>query len=178
MSLIIVRPTVIFGEGNRGNVYNLFKQIASNKFLMVGDGNNKKSLAYIGNVVAFLATCISSDVKYGLYNYTDSPDLTMNELVSHVRKMLLGQEGTGLRLPVWLGMLAGYVADGFRIFGYSRIPISSVRIKKFISDSQFSSSKNELEGFEPPFLLLEGINRTLKSEFIDPDAEREIFFTE
>ena len=53
----------------------------------------------------------------------------MNELVSHVRKMLLGQEGTGLRLPVWLGMLAGYVADGFRIFGYSRIPISSVRIK-------------------------------------------------
>ena len=53
MSLIIVRPTVIFGEGNRGNVYNLFKQIASNKFLMVGDGNNKKSLAYIGNVVAF-----------------------------------------------------------------------------------------------------------------------------
>ena len=31
-SLIIVRPTVIFGEGNRGNVYNLFNQIASKKF--------------------------------------------------------------------------------------------------------------------------------------------------
>ena len=28
-SLIIVRPTVIFGEGNRGNVYNLLKQVAS-----------------------------------------------------------------------------------------------------------------------------------------------------
>ena len=27
-SLIIIRPTVIFGEGNRGNVYNLLKQIA------------------------------------------------------------------------------------------------------------------------------------------------------
>ena len=27
--LIIIRPTVIFGEGNRGNVYNLFKQIAT-----------------------------------------------------------------------------------------------------------------------------------------------------
>ena len=40
-SLIIVRPTVIFGPGNRGNVYNLLKQIASGKFLMVGKGNNK-----------------------------------------------------------------------------------------------------------------------------------------
>ena len=40
-SLIIVRPTVIFGEGNRGNVYNLLNQIASGKFLMVGKGENK-----------------------------------------------------------------------------------------------------------------------------------------
>jgi nucleoside-diphosphate-sugar epimerase len=31
-SLIIVRPTVIFGEGNRGNVFNLLNQIASGKF--------------------------------------------------------------------------------------------------------------------------------------------------
>ena len=40
-SLIIVRPTVIFGEGNRGNVFNLLNQIASGKFLMVGKGENK-----------------------------------------------------------------------------------------------------------------------------------------
>ena len=45
--LIIIRPTVIFGEGNRGNVYNLFNQIALRRFVMVGNGNNKKSLAYI-----------------------------------------------------------------------------------------------------------------------------------
>ena len=44
-ALIIVRPTVIFGEGNRGNVYNLLKQIFSGSFLMFGDGKNKKSMA-------------------------------------------------------------------------------------------------------------------------------------
>lgn len=38
----ILRPTVIFGERNRGNVYNLLKQISGGKFLMVGKGNNKK----------------------------------------------------------------------------------------------------------------------------------------
>ncbi len=43
--LHVIRPTVIFGEGNRGNVYNLFNQLASGKFLMVGNGKNKKSMA-------------------------------------------------------------------------------------------------------------------------------------
>ena len=57
-SLIIVRPTVVFGDGNRGNVFNLFNQIANNKFLMIGDGQNKKSMAYVENVVAFLEVCI------------------------------------------------------------------------------------------------------------------------
>ncbi|MBN2286919.1 MAG: NAD-dependent epimerase/dehydratase family protein, partial [Tissierellales bacterium] len=49
-SLTIIRPTVIFGERNRGNVYNLLKQIASGKFLMIGKGLNYKSMAYVGNV--------------------------------------------------------------------------------------------------------------------------------
>ena len=62
-SLIIVRPTVIFGEGNRGNVFNLLNQIASGKFLMVGKGENKKSMAYIGKIVAFLETCVATDQR-------------------------------------------------------------------------------------------------------------------
>ena len=85
-ALIIVRPTVIFGEGNRGNVYNLLNQIASGRFLMVGKGKNKKSMAYIGNVIAFLEVCISTDQKYGVFNYVDTPDLAMDQLVSQVRK--------------------------------------------------------------------------------------------
>ena len=44
-SVTIIRPTVIFGEKNRGNVYNLLKQIASGKFLMIGKGQNRKSMA-------------------------------------------------------------------------------------------------------------------------------------
>ena len=40
-SVTIIRPTVIFGERNRGNVYNLLKQICSGKFIMIGKGQNK-----------------------------------------------------------------------------------------------------------------------------------------
>ena len=177
-SLIIVRPTVIFGEGNRGNVFNLINQIASGMFLMVGHGENKKSMAYIGNVVEFLEKCISNDRNYGVFNYVDTPDLTMSELVSLVRKKLKNKHGTGLRLPYRLGMLLGYIADGLAKITGKNFPVSSIRVKKFTSSSEFRSAKAELDGFEAPFTLADGIARTLDSDFISPDPNCEIFFSE
>ena len=177
-SLIIVRPTVIFGEGNRGNVFNLLNQIASGKFLMVGKGENKKSMAYIGNVVAFLETCIVTDQKYGVYNYVDTPDLTMNELVAQVREKLKGKSGVGPRLPYWLGLLLGYTADLVAKISGKNLPVSSIRVKKFASSTEFRSSKADLGNFQPPFSISHGVERTLQSEFISPDLNREIFFTE
>jgi nucleoside-diphosphate-sugar epimerase len=176
--LTIVRPTVIFGEGNRGNVFNLLKQIASGKFLMIGKGDNKKSMAYIGNVVAFLDACICHDEKYGLYNYVDTPNMTMNELVSQVRNVLKGKNNVGLRVPYWLGMMLGYFADFLSHITKKNIPISSIRVKKFASSTEFRSAKNQLNEFETPFQLSDGIRRTLESEFIKPDPNREIFYTE
>ena len=177
-SLIIVRPTVIFGEGNRGNVFNLLNQIAAGKFLMVGKGENKKSMAYIGNIVAFLETCVATDQKYGVYNYVDTPDLTMNELVLQVRKKLKGKSGVGPRLPYWLGLILGYTADLVATLTGRKLPVSSIRVKKFTSSSEFRSSKASLDNFQPPLLLNDGVERTLHSEFIAPDPNREIFLTE
>lgn len=176
--LIIVRPTVIFGEGNRGNVYNLLYQIASGNFLMVGGGQNKKSMAYVGNMVAFLETCISSEYDYGVFNYVDTPDLTMNELVSQVREKLHNRSGVGLRIPYWLGLVLGYIADGIARISGKSLPVSSLRIRKFTASTEFATAKSSLDSFEAPYSLQDGISRTLRSEFIAPDPKREIFFTE
>ncbi len=77
-TLVIVRPTVIFGEGNRGNVYNFLKQIASRRFVMFGNGENRKSMAYVENVVAFLEYSLSFKPGLHIYNYIDKPDFDMN----------------------------------------------------------------------------------------------------
>lgn len=177
-SLIIVRPTVIFGEGNRGNVYNLLNQIASGRFLMVGKGENKKSMAYIGNIVAFLETCIATKKKYGVYNYVDTPELTMNELVSHVRAKLKGKSGVGPRVPYWVGLIFGYTADIVAKLSGKNLPVSSLRVKKFASSTEFKSKKADLDGFVAPFSLTHGLQRTLQCEFVTVDPNREIFYTE
>jgi GlcNAc-P-P-Und epimerase len=176
--LIIVRPTVIFGEGNRGNVYNLLDQIASGKFVMVGSGTNLKSMAYIGNIAAFLEGCIETDQKYAVYNYVDTPDLEMNTLVRQVRKTLKGKDSVGLRLPYWIGLVLGYIADGIFHVTRKKLPLSSIRVKKFCSSTAFASKKLDLDGFKAPYTLQEGIGSTLRSEFIEPDPTREVFYTE
>ncbi|MDB9943935.1 NAD-dependent epimerase/dehydratase family protein [Octadecabacter sp.] len=177
-ALLIVRPTVIFGEGNRGNVYNLLNQVASGKFVMVGKGKNKKSMAYIDNVVAFLEASIATNQSYGVYNYVDTPDFTMEQLVSHVRFLLTGKTGVGLRIPYWLGILIGLIADVTSKLSGLNLPISSIRIKKFRSSTEFKSAKHKLDGFEAKFSLQEGLNRTLENEFLSPNPNQEIFHTE
>lgn len=176
-TLVIVRPTVVFGEGNRGNVYNLLRQVASGFFVMFGNGKNKKSMAYVENVAAFLEYSLSFKSGIYIYNYIDKPDLDMNTLVSQVRKLLFGKNNIGFRLPAVFGFFVGYIADFVsKIIGKS-LPVSSIRVKKFMSTTQFSSSIDET-GFIPPISLEDGLNKTLHYEFLEDNSDKRTFKTE
>lgn len=174
----IVRPTVIFGERNRGNVYNLLRQIASGKFLMVGKGNNKKSMAYVGNVVAFVRFLLKERAEgYQVFNYIDKPDLSMNELLEQVSQVMNKKIPT-FHLPYSLGMLGGYTFDAWAKLSGKKLTISSVRVKKFCATTQFDSSKMLQSGYIPPYSLQEGLARTLAFEFIHPLTDDITFLSE
>lgn len=174
----ILRPTVIFGERNRGNVYNLLHQISGGNFLMVGDGNNKKSMAYVGNIVSFIHFLIEQhESGYQVYNYIDKPDFTMNELVEHVSKVLK-KHIPMIHLPYWLGMLGGYGFDMLAFITRKKMTISSVRVKKFCATTQFDSTKALSSGFKPPYTLSEGLAQTLEYEFVHPHKDNIIFKSE
>lgn len=176
-TLVIVRPTVIFGEGNRGNVFNLLKQIASGRFMMFGNGKNRKSMAYVENVAAFLEYSLSFKPGLHIYNYIDKPDFDMNTLVSEARKTLFGKNNVGLRLPAFLGMAIGYFADIVAKLTGKTLPVSSIRVKKFMGTTQFASSVGET-GFVPPVSLEEGLARTLRYEFLEDNSDKRTFETE
>ena len=176
-TLVIIRPTVIFGEQNRGNVYNLFNQIARKRFIMLGSGSNRKSMAYVENVAEFLAFCINLDPGEHIYNYIDKPDLDMNSLVSHCRKVLFGKDNVGVRLPKWTGVIIGYIFDMVALASKRKLPVSSIRVKKFMETTAFNTSIAET-GFKPKCDLLEGIERTLKYEFLQNNLGNKVFYTE
>lgn len=174
----IIRPTVIFGERNRGNVYNLLSQISGGKFLRVGKGTNRKSMAYVGNIVAFVKYLIEECQEgYNVFNYIDKPDFTMNELVDLVGNVL-GKHIPAVHFPYWLGMAGGCCFDLLAKITGKKLAISSVRVKKFCATTEFDSSKMLSTGFKAPYSLKEGLSRTLEFEFLHPRQDDIVFKTE
>lgn len=176
-SLVIVRPTVIFGEQNRGNVYNLFHQIATRRFIMFGSGTNRKSMAYIQNIAEFLEFSTQCGQGEHIYNYVDKPDLDMNTLVSRCRTVLFGKNNVGLRLPGLLGAMIGLGFDALSTITGKKRSVSSIRVKKFMATTSFETSIGELD-FSPSFTLEKGIERTLRYEFLEDHNSEEVFHSE
>lgn len=167
----IIRPTVIFGERNRGNVFNLLKQISGGKFLMVGSGNNVKSMAYVGNIVAFVRYMVNHVTEgYNVFNYIDKPDYSMNDLVALVERVL-HKHIPSVHFPYWMGMAGGYCFDLLAKLTGKKMSVSSVRVKKFCAVTQFDSSKMLASGFIAPFTLEQGLARTLEFEFVHPKPD-------
>lgn len=176
-TLVIIRPTVVFGEQNRGNVYNLLRQIASGRFLMVGNGENKKSLAYVENVAALLEFAVSFQAGVHVYNYIDKPDFTMNQLVGTVRRILGRPERVAFRLPYTVGLLIGKVFDFIALVTRKRFAISSIRVKKFCSNSMFNTTVTQT-GFTAPVPLVEALERTVRHEFVESHSDETVFYSE
>jgi len=176
-SVTILRPTVIFGERNRGNVYNLLKQISSGRFIMIGKGQNKKSMAYVGNIVAFIKSRLDSiDLGYHIFNYADKPDFNMTEL-THLIESKMKMNLSKQTIPFWLGMLGGYAFDLLAFFSRKKLSVSSVRVQKFCATTQFDASKVH-DVFKSPYTLKEGLDKTLEHEFINKKNDGILFFTE
>ncbi|QTN38509.1 NAD-dependent epimerase/dehydratase family protein [Cryomorphaceae bacterium] len=162
--LVIVRPTVVFGPNNRGNVYNLLRQIATGRFLRIGKGINQKSMAYVENLVEFIAyNCESLHHGVNIYNYVDKPDLSMNELVIAV-EAAMNIKVPKIRIPYVIGVVLGYSVDLLSRITRKEFPISAVRIRKFCATTVFNAEKAHGSGFVAPFSLEEGLRKTMKSE--------------
>ncbi len=163
--LVVVRPSVVFGPGNRGNVYTLLRQIAGGRFIMIGGGRNRKSMAFVDNVAAFLAFALTLPAGISIYNYADKPDFDMNALVSLIRGRMGRGEGVGPRLPLWAADLAGIGADVVaKVIGKS-LPISRVRVRKFVANTEVDATKAHASGFKRPVDLGDGLSATLDAEF-------------
>ncbi len=176
-TLVLIRPTVVFGEQNRGNVYNLLRQIASGRFVMVGKGDNRKSMAYVENVAAFIEYSLSFKPGVHIYNFVDKPDFTMNQLVASVRRILGQPEQIGFRLPYAVGYAIGKGFDIVAAVTGKRLAISSIRVKKFCANSVYNTAIDET-GFVPPVSLSQALEQTIRHEFIEKHDDEPLYFSE
>ena len=163
-TLTILRPCVIFGEGNRGNVYNLIRQVQSGRFVMVGQGGNRKSVGYVGNIAEFLARCATTAARVQVFNYADQPTLSTEELIITIRSALGRSATIPWRLPYPVGLAAGMICDELSRLMGKQLPVSAVRVRKFCADTTIDTTRLEESGFVRPFTLAKGIERTITHE--------------
>ena len=131
---------------------------------MVGSGHNRKSMAYVGNVSAFLVYALRLGAGAHLFNYADKPDFAMQELVDTVVQTLGRPALTGTRIPYAAGYVGGVVCDLVAALTGRPRPISAIRVRKFCSTTTFSAHRLPSTGFKAPTALREALINTIKHE--------------
>lgn len=164
--LIIIRPTAVFGLNNRGNIFNLINQLRKLSFFMIGNGSNKKSIAYVENLSAFIKHTLNLRNGCHIFNYVDKPDFSMKNLVNLIKKTLGVKSRFTIKIPYLVALFFGYCLDILSFLLRKKFQISAIRIKKFCSNSLFETSFKKI-GFEPPYKLEEALEKTILYEFED-----------
>lgn len=107
MAYTILRPTLVYGPGNPGNMERLLKLIQRRLPLPLGAIHNQRSLVYVDNLIdAILTTLHQPNAKNQLFLVSDGEDLSTPELIRRLAHYL-NCSAPLLPIPPALMQLAG-----------------------------------------------------------------------
>ena len=142
--LIIVRPGVIFGPSEGGNVSRLIKAIKGNYFFYMGNHNTRKAGIYIKELTNFVVwlyedQSIMKNKNFILANATMNPGPSVSEYVESIKK-ILKKEIFILSVPFGVMLTLSRILDLFLSVFNINHPFSPVRIKKLVNSNNVISS--------------------------------------
>lgn len=159
--VLIIRPAVVFGPHNYGNLFNLTRQIDKGKNFHIGHTPVVKSIVFVRNLVMATKFLIENPLnEVNIYNYVDEPQLT-NKEISTVISETLGKHKPKT-IPLFLALLAGNFFDVISFITKREMTISANRIKKYCTASHFLPNNINLTNFKPQFNTIEGLVETTK----------------
>lgn len=157
--VFIIRPCMIHGPGNKGNLNLLYKIVEKGMPWPLADFNNQRSFLSIDNLSFLIDQMLEKkDLPSGIYNFADDESLSTNELVSLIGAVLK-KRVQFLKLPKKL--IEGLVKVG----DFIPMPLNSDRLKKLTESYVVSNSKikKALEIDKLPVSTKEGLKITIES---------------
>ncbi len=168
---IIIRPVVVFGPNNYANMHKLIESIYKKRFFFVGKGDNIKSIAYVENLVdatLFLMDRIGTGTA--IYNYSDYPQLTMEETVRTIADKLK-YKIPNIKIPLKFAMLSVGIFDILGKITGINFPITAFRIKKLNTATCFASDKVRAMGFKQKVDPRDGIRKMVEWYVSNPSRK-------
>ncbi len=154
----ILRPCMIHGPGNKGNLNLLYGVVKKGIPWPLGAFENKRTFTSIGNLCFIIKGLLTKDVASGIYNINDDEALSTNELIEEICKSI-GKKAHIWKLPK--GLMFGVA----RIGGALHLPLNPERLRK-LTESYISSNakiKAALGIEKMPVNAREGLIVTLDS---------------
>jgi len=157
-----LRLPLVYGPGNKGNIYRMIEAVDRGRFIMIGRGENKRSMVYVGNVTdAALAVTDSPGVEDKVFIVTDGIDYTVRELYAVISKGL-SKRPLPFYIPMSIAKGLALVGDAAGAIVRKPLPFNAEVLEKLTNTFTFSSMKIQKEiGFKPKYNLHNTIDETV-----------------
>ena len=144
--LTILRPSVIYGERNFANMYNLFDQLNKKIPVSVGTGNYIKSMVAVENIVDITIFSLNKLNGLQIYNCTDKPYPKLKEVINYISD-IEGFTKPKIIIPKWFAYIIGLFFECFSYLIRKDLGITRERIFKFTMATDYRSEKLENVGY-------------------------------
>ena len=121
--VIIMRPCMIHGPGNKGNLNLLYGVISKGIPCPLGAFDNRRTFTSIDNLTFVIGRILSSHVESGIYNMADDEALSTNELIRVMCKAM-DKKARIIKLP------RGIINASARIGDVLHLPLNTFRLDK------------------------------------------------
>ena len=156
--IYILRPCMIHGPGNKGNLNQLIKLQKKGLPWMLGAYENKRSFCSIYNIIFVIKQLIDRDIEPGTYQMADDEYFSTNQLIELI------SDFTGKKARIW--RIPPYIIKTIiKIGDILQFPVNSDKLKKLTESYLVSNKriKNALGINEMPFTALSGMKLTIES---------------
>lgn len=161
--VVILRPCMIHGPGNKGNLNLLYGFVKKGLPWPLGAYDNKRTFTSIDNLKTVIPGLLEKSVESGIYNMADDEALSTNELIEVMC------ESMGKKAHIWK-INKGLISFGTKLGDVLHLPLNSFRLNKLTENYVVSNAKiKSALGIEKmPVNARDGLTLTIKS-FLNQD---------
>jgi nucleoside-diphosphate-sugar epimerase len=154
----ILRPCMIHGPGNKGNLNLLYKLASKGIPWPLGTYENKRSFCSIDNLMFIIKELIDrEDIPSGIYNVADDEALSTNDVISIL------SDSQNRKAKIWK-ISKGLIQSLAKLGDVIRLPLTTERLQKLTESYVVSNQKiKSAIGKDLPVSAKDGLLKTFNS---------------